>query len=76
MAKKTNGKPARRGFACMSKAQRLSICCLGGKKTAKRYGKAHMARIGRRGRAKRTRMEKKRKVVEMALGQGNWMSKA
>lgn len=65
MAKKTIKKPGkqRRGFAAMSKAQRLSICCLGGKKTVKRYGRSHMAKLGRLRQAQRKRMDKKRTMV-------------
>lgn len=47
----------------MSKAQRLSICCLGGKKTVKRYGRSHMAKLGRLRQAQRKRMDKKRTMV-------------
>lgn len=49
---------AKRGFAAMSLEQRRAICRLGGRKTARRYGKKHMAKIGKAGRAKRARNER------------------
>jgi len=66
MPLKTNGAPkpkSRRGFAAMTAEQRRAICKLGGRKTARRYGKAHMSRIGKRGRAKRARNEKAAKAA-------------
>ena len=65
MTSKQPDKPRhRRGIAAMSPEQRRAICKLGGRKTAKRYGKAHMSKIGKNGRRKRTRMERQRKVAE------------
>ena len=64
MIRKQPDKPRqRRGFAAMTPEQRRAICKLGGRKTAKRYGKAHMSRIGKRGRAKRAMNEKAAKAV-------------
>ena len=61
MPSNTNGTPTKRkqvrGFAAMTLEQRRKICRLGGRKTARRYGKKHMAKIGRSGRAKRARLE-------------------
>ena len=54
-----------RGFAAMKPEDVLRICALGGKKTAKRHGKAYMARIGRNGRLKRMRMERKAKAEKI-----------
>jgi hypothetical protein len=62
MASKNNGQPKQhRGFACLTKEHRTRISAMGGTKTRKRYGRKHMSRIGKRGRAKRTRLEKKAK---------------
>jgi len=62
MASKNNGQPKqRRGFALWDKEKQKRIAAMGGAKTRKRYGRKHMSRIGKRGRAKRTRLEKKAK---------------
>jgi hypothetical protein len=47
----------------MSPELRAKLWRRGGKVTAKRYGKKHMSRIGRRGRAKRTRLERAAKLT-------------
>lgn len=63
----TEPKKRKRGFACMKREAVLRICAMGGKKTAKRHGKAHMARIGRNGRLKRMRMERKAKAEALKV---------
>jgi len=50
----------------MSEKTKLRICALGGKATAKKLGRAHMSRIGKRGRAKRARNERKFKKAYLA----------
>ena len=47
-----NGKQMR-GFAVIGLAARKRIAAMGGRKTAKKLGRAHMSRIGRNGRRKR-----------------------
>jgi len=65
MASKINGQKPKehRGFACLTKEHRTRIAAMGGAKTRKRYGRKHMSRIGKRGRAKRTRLEKSKKAM-------------
>lgn len=45
----------------MTLEQRLKICCLGGRKTVRKHGRKHMARIGKAGRRKRTLRERREK---------------
>ena len=52
----------------MSEKTKLRICALGGKATAKKLGRAHMSRIGKRGRAKRARNERKAKRILIVAG--------
>lgn len=56
----------RKGFAVMKPDQQLKICTKGGKATAKRHGRAHMSRIGKRGRAIRTKREREARKLEIA----------
>lgn len=59
METKSNEAPkARRGFACMSVEQRTAIAAKGGSKTVRRHGRRYMAAIGKKGRRKRTRLER------------------
>lgn len=67
MAQKTNGKPQKRGFACMTLEARTLIAAMGGTKTAKRHGKRYMAALGRKGRRKRTLRERREKREHAAL---------
>lgn len=63
MALNTNGseQPKRqfRGFAAMSPELRRKLQSRGGKHCAKKRGKAHMSRIGKRGRKIRTQNERR-----------------
>ena len=60
-----NGKQMR-GFAVIGLAARKRIAAMGGRKTAKKLGKAHMSRIGRNGRRKRMLAERKAKKAALA----------
>lgn len=56
----TTEKPHRpKGFAAMDPALQLKICARGGKSTVRRKGRKYMANLGRRGRAVRTKNERK-----------------
>ena len=64
MSSKNNGKAKQiRGFAAMDPAKQLAICKLGGRKTYRRHGAKHMAKIGRAGRAKRAKLEAQAKAA-------------
>lgn len=52
-------QPKPKGFAAMDPALQLKICARGGKSTVRRKGRKYMANLGRRGRAVRTRNERK-----------------
>lgn len=58
--------PKKRGFAAMSPELQAKLCKMGGKTTAKRHGRAHMSKIGRSGRAKRTRNERAARKASLA----------
>lgn len=62
----TNEPKQRRGFACISIKRRREIAAMGGSKTAKKYGRRHMSTIGRNGRNKRTRQERRAKKLQIA----------
>lgn len=57
----TNGttKPKPKGFAAMRPELQRKLCTKGGKSTARKHGSRYMANLGRRGRAVRTKNERK-----------------
>lgn len=52
-------KPKPKGFAAMRPELQLKLCAKGGKSTARKHGSCYMANLGRRGRAVRTKNERK-----------------
>lgn len=52
-------KPKPKGFAAMCPDLQRKLCTKGGKTTARKHGSRYMANLGRRGRAVRTKNERK-----------------